>query len=199
MSWTCKCGISESIARFFCSNIETYSAAKNVLFSDSAVASHSAAISMGLVMVGSGNEQVTLEMTSYAHETQHDKIIKGLALGIACVWYGKESAADTVIASLLNDKDALMRVCAMHTLALAYSGTSANSAVSRLLAAAVGDASDDVRRAAVSALGFVLIGNTRIVRVVALLTESYNPHVRYGAACALGVACAATASIVSFF
>ena len=50
--------------------------------------------------------------------------------------------------------------------------------------------SDDVRRAAVSAIGFVLCNKPKQVpRVVSLLAESYNPHVRFGACMAVGVAC----------
>lgn len=37
------------------------------------------------------------EMLTYAHETQHEKIIRGLALGIALVMFGKEEGADTLI------------------------------------------------------------------------------------------------------
>jgi 26S proteasome regulatory subunit N2 len=57
----------------------------------------------------------------------------------------------------------------------------------------VSDVSDDVRRGAVLNLGFVLCATPeQCPRVVALLAESYNPHVRYGAAMAVGIACAAT-------
>ena len=50
---------------------------------------------------------------------------------------------------------------------------------------------DDVRRAAVEALGFVLFRTPEECQsVVSRLAESYNPHVRYGAAMALGIACA---------
>lgn len=81
----------------------------------------------------------------------------------------------------------------MYTIALAFAGTGNNKAVKKLLHVAVSDVNDDVRRAAVTALGFVLFRNhTTVPRVVQLLAESYNPHVRYGATLALGISCAAT-------
>jgi len=62
-----------------------------------------------------------------------------------------------------------------------------------LLHIAVSDTSDDVRRAAVTSLAFLLFKNPRQVpRIVQLLSESYNPHVRCGATLALGIACAGT-------
>ena len=58
------------------------------------------------------------------------------------------------------------------------------------------DVNDDVRRAAVIAIGFLLFHNPeQCPSVVSLLSESYNPHVRYGAAMALGVACAGQGAI----
>lgn len=52
---------------------------------------------------------------------------------------------------------------------------------------------DDVRRAAVTSLGFILFRSpSQVPRVVQLLSESYNPHVRYGATLALGISCAGT-------
>jgi hypothetical protein len=55
----------------------------------------------------------------------------------------------------------------------------------------VSDVSDDVRRAAVMCLGFVLMSAPeQCPRIVGLLAESFNPHVRYGAAMAVGLACA---------
>merc|ERR1712156_521574 len=62
-----------------------------------------------------------------------------------------------------------------------------------LLHVAVSDVNDDVRRAAVTGLGFLLFKQPdHCPGVVQLLSESYNPHVRYGAAMALGIACAGT-------
>jgi 26S proteasome regulatory subunit N2 len=82
----------------------------------------------------------------------------------------------------------------MYTIGLAYVGTGQNSAVKRLLHVAVSDVSDDVRRAAVTNLGFLLYRQPdRLPPLVALLAESYNPHVRYGSALALGIALAGRA------
>lgn len=81
----------------------------------------------------------------------------------------------------------------MFTIALAYAGTGNNKAIKKLLHVAVSDVNDDVRRAAVTALGFVLFRTpTQVPRVVQLLSESYNPHVRHGATIALGISCAGT-------
>lgn len=83
---------------------------------------------------------------------------------------------------------------------MAYAGTGNNSALRRLLHLAVSDVNDDVRRAAVTALGFLLFRNPeQVPRVVQLLSESYSPHVRYGAALALGIACAGTGLEVRAF
>ena len=91
-----------------------------------------------------------------------------------------------------------MRYGGIHALALAYAGTGNNNAIRRLLHVAVSDVNDDVRRAAVTALGFILFRNpSHVPRIVQLLSESYNPNVRYGAALALGISCAGTGLEVS--
>ncbi|KAL8519470.1 hypothetical protein ACS0TY_010413 [Phlomoides rotata] len=48
---------------------------KIVLYTDSAVAGEAAGISMGLLMVGTASEKAA-KMLAYAHETQHEKIIR---------------------------------------------------------------------------------------------------------------------------
>merc|ERR1712244_130210 len=60
------------------------------------------------------------------------------------------------------------------------------------------DVSNDVRRAAVTNIGFVLCNKPESVpKVVQLLANSYNAHVRYGAAAALGIACAGSGNIMA--
>ncbi|OIW15206.1 hypothetical protein TanjilG_08798 [Lupinus angustifolius] len=171
---------------------DVYEEIKNVLYTDSAVAGEAAGISMGLLMVGTGSDKAN-EMLTYAHETQHEKIIRGLALGIALTVYGREEEADTLIEQMTRDQDPILRYGGMYALALAYSGTANNKAIRQLLHFAVSDVSDDVRRTAVIALGFVLYTDPeQTPRIVSLLSESYNPHVRYGAALAVGISCAGT-------
>jgi 26S proteasome regulatory subunit N2 len=82
---------------------EIYDALRDVLFNDSAIAGEAAGYAMGLVMLGSGSAKALDEMVQYAHETQHEKIIRGLAVGVAFVLYGKEGEADEMIESLLGD------------------------------------------------------------------------------------------------
>ncbi|GAA5860169.1 hypothetical protein JCM8547_009213 [Rhodosporidiobolus lusitaniae] len=172
---------------------EIYDALRDVLFTDSAIAGEAAGYAMGLVMLGTASDKAIDEMLQYAHETQHEKIIRGLAVGLAFVMYGREEEAEGLVEKLLGDADAILRYGGIYTLALAYAGTGNNSAIRKLLHVAVSDVSDDVRRAAVTALGFLLFRNpTQVPRIVQLLSESYNPHVRYGSAMALGISCAGT-------
>ncbi|RMZ88669.1 hypothetical protein DV736_g4094, partial [Chaetothyriales sp. CBS 134916] len=170
-----------------------YEDLKTVLYTDSAINGEAVGLAMGLVMLGSGNTKVLEDMIQYAHETQHEKIVHGLAVGMALIMYGRQEGADVLINGLLADPDPSMRYGGILTIALAYVGTGSNKAVRKLLHVAVSDVSDDVRRIAVLSLGFILFRkHTSVPRMVELLAESYNPHVRYGAAMALGISCAGT-------
>jgi 26S proteasome regulatory subunit N2 len=166
---------------------------QTVLFQDSAVAGEAAGLAMGLVMLGTANGRACEDMLNYAQDTQHEKIIRGLAIGMALIMYGREEGADTLIEQLSRHKDPILRYGGMYTIATAYAGTGSNKAIRRLLHVAVSDVNNDVRRAAVTCLGFVLSSSPeQCPRVVSLLAESYNPHVRYGSAMAVGIACAGT-------
>lgn len=172
---------------------EIFEAFKSVLYTDSAINGEAVGLSMGLVMLGTGNIKALEDMIQYAHDTQHEKIVRGLAIGMALIMYARQEAADELINGLLDDPDATLRYGGIMTIALAYCGSGSNKAVRRLLHVAVSDVSDDVRRVAVMSLGFVLFRKPGSVpRMVELLAESYNPHVRYGATMALGIACAGT-------
>ncbi|KAL2195017.1 armadillo-type protein [Corynascus similis CBS 632.67] len=181
------------IAGMACGDEQIYEELTKVLFADSALNGEAVGLAVGLIMLGTGNAKALETMFTYAHETSHEKIVRGCALGMALIMYGRQEGADSMIEGLLNDPDPTLRYGGILTVALAYCGTGSNKAVRKLLHTAVSDVNDDVRRIAVMSLGFILFRKPGSVpRMVELLAESYNPHVRYGSAMALGIACAGT-------
>ncbi|GJC84496.1 26S proteasome regulatory subunit rpn2 [Colletotrichum liriopes] len=172
---------------------EIFDNLRTVLFTDSALNGEAVGLAMGLIMLGTGNVRALEDMITYAHETTHEKIVRGLAIGMALIMFGRQEGADAMIEGLLNDPDPTLRYGGIMTVALAYCGTGSNKAIRKLLHIAVSDVNDDVRRVAVMSLGFILFRKPGSVpRMVELLSESYNPHVRYGSAMALGISCAGT-------
>ena len=83
---------------------EAYDDLKQTLFSDSAVAGEAAGYSMGLIMLGTADATSADEMLQYARETQHEKIIRGLAIGLALIFYGRQEEADEMVKSLMVEK-----------------------------------------------------------------------------------------------
>lgn len=181
------------IAGMACGSEQIYEELTKVMFADSALNGEAVGLAAGLIMLGTGNAKALETLFTYAHETSHEKIVRGCALGMALIMYGRQEGADSMIEGLLNDPDPTLRYGGILTVALAYCGTGSNKAVRKLLHTAVSDVNDDVRRIAVMSLGFILFRKPGSVpRMVELLAESYNPHVRYGSAMALGIACAGT-------
>lgn len=175
--------------------VDIYDQLKYRLYEDDAITGEAAGIAMGLVMLGSNSLTAVTDMASYAAETQHEKILRGLSVGIGLMMFGCMEQADEMIAALETNKDALMRRAAMHAISMAYCGSGNNKAISKLLHVAVSDVNDDVRRAAVVGIGFILFRSPeQCPNVVSLLSESYNPHVRCGAAMAIGICCAGSGS-----
>lgn len=152
-----------------------------------------AAIGMGLVMLGSKDEKPIKEMIEYAQETDHDKILFGLGIGIALIVFGTMDDSESLIETLCSNKEPMIRLSGMLTIGMAYCGTGNNKAVAKLLHVAVSDVDDNIRRASVTCLGFLFCHQPeQCPNAVSLLADSYNPHVRCGAALALGIACAGT-------
>eukprot|EP00126_Sphaerothecum_destruens_P004013 Sdes_comp17882_c0_seq1m7144 len=184
------------VADMASSNLATFEELKGILYTDNAVSGEAAALAMGLVMLGTGEKKLIAEMVQYARDTQHEKIIRGIAFGVALILYGKESEADEVIDPLVTDQDPILRLSAVYCIAMAYCGTGNNCAIKKLLHVAVSDVNNDVRRGAVISLGFLFLhAPDQCPNCVSLLSESYNAHVRYGAALALGIACAGTGNL----
>ena len=81
--------------------------------------------------------QHCLACVQYAQDTQHEKILRGLAVGISLTMYGRLEEADALVESLMRDKDPILRWAGMYTLAMAYCGSGNNQAIRRLLHVAV--------------------------------------------------------------
>lgn len=181
---------------------------KELLDTDSAVAGEAAGLAIGMVLVGTGAGsthnslpsqgkeeimEIVSELKNYARETQHEKIIRGISIGLAMMQFQQEENADAMIEDMRTDRDPVLRYGAQYALALAYCGTGSNKAIRILLHTAVSDVSDDVRMAAVISLAFVLFKTPeRVPQLVKLLMESFNPHVRYASCMAVGIAMAGT-------
>ena len=134
-----------------------YEEMKNVLFTDSAVTGEAAGLAIGFIMAGCSEGRVIGELLDYARETKHEKIIRSIGLGLAIMMFNAEDKAEPLIIELCNEKDAILRYTAMFMIGLAYVGKGKNQAVDKLLHHASVDFSDEVRRAAVVNLGFVLM------------------------------------------
>ena len=153
------------------------------MYTDDAIAGEAAAIAIGLVMLGSRDSQVIEDLTTYGHTTVHEKILRAISMSLAMIVYGSEEHADSLITQLSGDKDPIIRYGAMYCIGFAYVGTGNNEAFKKLIKFSVTDASDDVRRAALINVGFIHCKNPEILlentKVLSLLSESYNLHVRY--------------------
>jgi 26S proteasome regulatory subunit N2 len=183
-------------------NITIYERLRDGMYIDDAIIGEAAGYAIGLVMIGSKNSQAIEDLVTYAHDTQHEKIIRAIALSLALIVYGSAEGADTLIEQLSREKDPILRYGAMYCVGLAYAGTGNSNALKKLIKFSVSDVNDDVRRAALINIGFLQIRDPEILleslKVLSLLSESYNAHVRYGTAMAIGISCAGTANANAF-
>jgi len=153
-------------------------------------------LAMGLVMLGTKNDEALQDMVAFAQVTQNEQMLRGLAVGISFFMYDQLQEADQLITSLLQDKNPILRCSAVYTISMAYCGTGSETAITKLLHISNSDVSDDVRSAAVTSLGFLLFRTPELcLQIISKLTKSYNPYIRYGAAMALGIACAGTGHV----
>jgi 26S proteasome regulatory subunit N2 len=64
---------------------------------DSAIIGEAAGYGLGLVMLGSANENAIEEIITHANDSKHEKIIRSLSISLALMMYGKEDNADGLI------------------------------------------------------------------------------------------------------
>lgn len=170
---------------------EIYTILRDVIYSERTIPAEAAAYAVGLVMMGSGDDEAIVELLRYARSTKREKVTRAIAIGLALVVYGREQFADVLIEDMTSDKDPYIRMGGVLAIGMAYAATGNNAALRKLLNLGVTDGDMNVRRNAVTAIGFVLLADPeQVPKTVGLLSESYNIHVRYGACLAMGIACA---------
>ncbi len=84
-------------------NPEAFDDLKQTLFMDLAVAGEAAGYAMGLILLGTADAGSAEEMLTYVRETQHEKIIRGLAVNVGFIYYGRQEEADETIQLLLAE------------------------------------------------------------------------------------------------
>jgi len=174
---------------------EVVDALKDALYKDQSVIGEAAALAIGMVGCNSADEELTTTLLDYARDTQHQKIQRSCGLGTAFLYINRNSDADPVIDTMLKDYKAFIRVGGVWTLAAAYAGTGCAKAIKKCLDLSVDDASSDVQRSAIIALGFILCQprhRNLLISTISLLMDSYNSHIRYGSAMALGIGAASS-------
>ena len=187
-----------------------------VVKSQSAVAGEAAGYALGLVLLGRATRRsssscwnrLATRSTKGRHRARFlmpPTLILCLCMcldhphlpPVALALYGRGESADSTIERMLAAEDAILRFGGVHAVAMAYCGSANNKAIRKLLHVAVSDVNDDVRRGAVTALGFVLLryALSLYVRLFVLTSvpgRSRSPHggavgrvvtrTRYGAA-----------------
>ncbi|KAL0215665.1 hypothetical protein P9112_007849 [Eukaryota sp. TZLM1-RC] len=188
-------GVGDSIADPS-TTAESVELLKAVLFNDLTIASESSAIALGLLSVGlvdQAKELVEL-LTTIAQDSKKPRVSRGCVLGLALMSLACEERAAAVYDALLSSTDAVVRYGGVYALGLAFAGTGSPFALQKLLSLASTDTSDDVKRSAIIMIGYVMIKKPKeVTSLVNLSSRSHNPHLRYGAAMAVGLSNAGTA------
>ncbi|KNH07119.1 proteasome regulatory non-ATP-ase subunit 2 [Perkinsela sp. CCAP 1560/4] len=168
----------------------------NLLLSE-AISGEACAVGLGLLMLGSGKQETLLSLLSIAREKdQKEKIIRGISMAAALIMYGQESDCLPYAYDLLADKDPWIRMGGCMTIAMGFAGICNISAMNALLRVGIQDVSDEVKRTAITCIGFLCFKDPQMAYdAVQEFSDSYNIHIRYGVAMCLGTAGSGTGHI----
>lgn len=164
---------------------------KELMNVNSSVIGEAAALAIGLVYAGSGNDVILSELANYADESDHEKILRSICMAIGIVNFERPSKE-----YLKNiDENPKLKLAVPMYLAMAYFKTSNHEAIRKLLACA-NDISNEVKRAAVIGLGFVMYHDPHLIQLIQMMIYSYNPSIRYACAMALMVGAKETKEVL---
>lgn len=146
------------------------------------------------------------ELVPIVTSTSHDRISVGVAIGIALMFMQTGSQGESILQMLRTHSNAYLRMSGALGTGLAHAAhhthhaavatsESGEGSMCSLLEMIASDVSDNVRRNAVIALGFIFIDRpSAFLSTAQLLLQSYNPHIRYAAALIAGLINAGTAN-----
>ncbi|OAG30464.1 26S proteasome regulatory subunit N2 [Nematocida displodere] len=186
---------------------------KNILYSDTVIASEAAAYSIGLVGAGHFDAGLASEILTYARGTEHEKISRSVSVGVALTCIGAASSGaseglSSLLEEMLGDMSPIVRYAGVLSLGSSYVGTGDLSIARRLLSVISTDTSEDVKKGAVFAVGLVLSSQreashftggkaktSELCKILEPLAQSHSPYVRSGVALTLGMFLAGTGCV----
>lgn len=157
---------------------------KDILNSSTSVMGEASALALGLTFAGTNNEAIIADLITVAADTEHEKIIRSVCLAIGLISFQSPSLE---FLENLEANDAL-KLAVPFYISCAYFKTS-NPTIVRKLLQLSNDISNEVKRAAIIALGFVMYHDDKLVSIIKMLLYSYNPFIRYGCIFALAIGC----------
>lgn len=170
------------LTAFASSNSGAGNRLKELMSVNNSVIGEAAALGIGLVYAGTGNEMILSELANSADESDHEKILRSICLSIGIVNF--ELPSKEYLKNIENNPK--LKLAVPMYLAMAYFKTSNHEGIRKLLQCA-NDISNEVKRAAVIALGFVMYHDPHLVQLIQMMIYSYNPSIRYACAMALMV------------
>ncbi|EJW05215.1 hypothetical protein EDEG_00680 [Edhazardia aedis USNM 41457] len=121
-------------------------------------------------------------------DTEHEKIQRGCGLAIALM-KTLQMSDDKIIRKMINNCDENIKQHGVLSLGMAFAG-SVNTEIIYELLTYINDTSEDVKRSAVIAIGFVCCSDPyNLITIIEPLISNYSPGVRSTAALTLGLFC----------
>jgi 26S proteasome regulatory subunit N2 len=155
---------------------------KDILNSSTSVMGEASALSLGLTFAGTNNEAILSDLIAFAQDTEHEKILRSICIAIGLISF--QSPSLEFLENLENNPS--LKMALPMYMACAYFGTS-NPLIVRKLLKLSNDISNEVKRTAIIALGFVMYNDQKLTDVIKMLLYSYNPFIRYGCVMALAI------------
>lgn len=163
------------------------------LYGEKANIGEASGYALGLIKATHFENQTVETLINISRNNPHDRIARSMMCSMGLLALGNRDKVMNVFNDLIKEKDEVLRMGAVNVLGMAYFDTCENKVISLLLQIAATDLSNDVRRASVLALCFVMYSRkSKAFSLLEMLSKSYNEYVRHGVALGLGIIGAGT-------